>query len=144
MPFIYNRTVRLHDTDAAGVLYFANGLSMCHEAYEESLAAASVSLPDLLMRSPVVVPITHASIDFFRPMRCGDRLQIVLIPEQLAPSEFLIQYTLMPEGDDPAERGMAKAVTYHVCIEPDQRSRVMLPDPLLNWLSLYHSTPTEP
>ncbi|MBD2021122.1 1,4-dihydroxy-2-naphthoyl-CoA hydrolase, partial [Leptolyngbya sp. FACHB-36] len=44
MPFVYSRTVRFSDTDAAGVVYFASALSICHEAYEASLAAVGVDL----------------------------------------------------------------------------------------------------
>ncbi|MHC5822651.1 MAG: acyl-CoA thioesterase, partial [Nostoc sp.] len=46
MPFTYNRTVRFQDTDAAGVVYFASVLSICHEAYEESLEASSINIKD--------------------------------------------------------------------------------------------------
>lgn len=49
MPFTYNRTVRFQDTDAAGVVYFANVLGICHEAYEESLEASSINLKDFLL-----------------------------------------------------------------------------------------------
>jgi 1,4-dihydroxy-2-naphthoyl-CoA hydrolase len=139
MPFIYNRTVRLPDTDAAGVVYFANGLSMCHEAYEASLEAAGISLQALLTQSPFALPITHASIDFFRPMMCGDRLEIALIPEQLQPSEFLIQYTVVLQDGELSEREIAKAVTYHVCIETKQRHRRELPEDLVHWLNTYGS-----
>ena len=41
MPFTYERTIRLGDTDAAGIMFFANYLVLCHEAYEASLAAAN-------------------------------------------------------------------------------------------------------
>ena len=34
MAFAYYYTVRFQDTDAAGVVYFANVLRICHEAYE--------------------------------------------------------------------------------------------------------------
>ncbi|MFS8118916.1 MAG: acyl-CoA thioesterase, partial [Microcoleus sp.] len=44
MSFSYTRTVRFQDTDAAGVVYFANVLAMCHEAYEASLAASGINL----------------------------------------------------------------------------------------------------
>ena len=42
MPFVYHRTIRFADTDAAGVVFFPNYLTICHEAYEESLAAAGI------------------------------------------------------------------------------------------------------
>ena len=47
MPFEYQRTVHFADTDAAGVVFFANYLAICHEAYEESLGAAGIGLAAL-------------------------------------------------------------------------------------------------
>ena len=44
MTFTYSRQIYLSDTDAAGVVYFAKGLEICHQAYEESLAEAGISL----------------------------------------------------------------------------------------------------
>ena len=44
MPFEYPRTIRFADTDAAGVVYFAQILSICHEAYEASLQASGIEL----------------------------------------------------------------------------------------------------
>ena len=44
MPFVYRRTIRFADTDAAGVVFFPNYLAICHEAYEESLADDGIEL----------------------------------------------------------------------------------------------------
>ena len=44
MSFAYSRTIHFADTDAAGVVYFARYLSICHEAYEEALAAAGIDM----------------------------------------------------------------------------------------------------
>ena len=79
MTFTYTRTVRFKDTDAAGVVYFANVLAMCHEACEESLASSGINLKVFFSNSSVTIPIVHASVDFLRPMFCGDQLLINLI-----------------------------------------------------------------
>ena len=46
--FDYRRRIYLGDTDAAGVVYFAKGLEICHEAYEESLAKAGINLNQMI------------------------------------------------------------------------------------------------
>ena len=76
MSFSYQRIIRFQDTDAAGVVYFANVLAMCHEAYEESLAASGINLKAFFSNSDIAIPIVHASVDFFRPMFCGDKIYI--------------------------------------------------------------------
>ena len=129
--FIYQRTINIRDTDAAGVVYFANGLSFCHEAYEASLAASGINLQSFFKGETIAVPITHASIDFFKPMFCGDRIAITLTTEILGSTEFQINYQLFfGEGD----KAIAKAITKHTCIDVASRKRCNLSPTLLEWL----------
>jgi 1,4-dihydroxy-2-naphthoyl-CoA hydrolase len=134
MTFIYHRTVHFQDTDAAGVVYFANGLSMCHEAYEASLAAVGVDLKLFFSRSTnLAVPITHAEIDFFRPISCGDRLDIHLTPKLLQPSEFEITYQIFLANS--SQPPLTRALTRHVCIDMTTRQRQGLSAELMEWVS---------
>ncbi len=132
MPFTYHRTVHFQDTDAAGVIYFANVLSICHEAYEASLAVSGIDLRAFFRNGEVVVPIVHADVDFFKPVHCGDRLTIYLIPKQTSDTEFEITYKICLEAlpDKPA----ARATTRHVCINSTLRQREPLSPELLLWL----------
>lgn len=129
MPFTYPRVVRFQDTDAAGVVYFANVLTICHEAYEESLATSGISLKLFFSNLAVAMPIVHASVDFFQPMYCGDQLVVHLIPKQSAEHKFEIAYEVMV-----TKQLVAKAITKHVCIELASRTRMILPTELRQWL----------
>src|SRR5690349_8414066 len=84
MPFVYTRTIRLADTDAAGVVYFVRTLSLCHEAYEEALANAGIALADLLGGSGIMVPIARSEAEYLRPLRAGDKVRITATPELLS------------------------------------------------------------
>jgi 1,4-dihydroxy-2-naphthoyl-CoA hydrolase len=130
--FTCTRTVRFQDTDAAGVVYFANLLSICHEAYETSLAACGIDLKAFFSGSEVVFPITHVSGNFFKPAFCGDRLEIHLTPKQLTSSEFEISYEIVLENRP--EKPITNALTRHVCIDPSDRTRKALPAALSDWL----------
>ncbi|MBW4495749.1 MAG: acyl-CoA thioesterase [Oscillatoria princeps RMCB-10] len=129
MPFIYPRTVRFQDTDAAGVVYFANVLAMCHEAYEASLAASGINLKSFFSNPAVAIPIAHAGADFFRPMFCGDLLAIHLVPKQLTDHKFEIDYQIFA-----TDQQVAKVMTKHVCIAPASRTKQPLPDDMIQWL----------
>ena len=131
MPFTYSRTVRFQDTDAAGVVYFANVLAMCHEAYEESLAAVDIDLRLFFSNPSVAIPLVHASVDFLRPLFSGDRLVIRLLPKSLDGESFEIAYEVWVEMVD---KSGARAVTRHVCIDPTGRTRKALPDEMIRWL----------
>ncbi|MGK7890230.1 MAG: acyl-CoA thioesterase [Leptolyngbyaceae cyanobacterium] len=156
MPFSYERTVRFRDTDAAGVVYFANVLSMCHEAYEASLQAAGIDLRQFFSDRHRAIPITHADVDFLQPMFCGKTYRITLTPQLVQPSKFLIAYHLTEwesskltsqekqpqakQSQTPMERVIARANTHHVCIDPSQRTRQPLSKPIHHWLEQFQES----
>jgi 1,4-dihydroxy-2-naphthoyl-CoA hydrolase len=134
VTFIYDRTVRFQDTDAAGVVYFANVLAICHEAYEASLEAAGFELKTFFGQSNLALPIVHASVDFLKPMFCGDRLQIHLTAQCLHETRFEIAYQLY--HTKAPETLLSKAVTRHACVQVGKQSRqcVPLPPTMRQWL----------
>lgn len=141
MPYTYHRTVRFGDTDAAGVVFFANILAMCHEAYEASLAAAGININAFFCYPRIAIPITHSTIDFTRPLFCGDEVRIYVTPKQLKDSEFEVSYdvfsveTTGTEVTSVQEFNAARAFTKHVCIDSANRSRADLPEDVMRWLA---------
>ncbi|HEY9633107.1 MAG TPA: thioesterase family protein [Coleofasciculaceae cyanobacterium] len=134
MSFVYNRTVRFQDTDAAGVVYFANVLSMCHEAYEASLAESGLEFKSFFSNPAVAIPVVHASVDFMHPMFCGDKLLVHLTPQQLGENKFEIAYQILAASS--SKQQLAKAITRHVCIDSVTRTRTPLPEVIIQWLAV--------
>lgn len=130
----YKRTVHFADTDAAGVVYFANLLRFCHEAYEDALAQLGMDLRQFFSNSGLIVPITEAQVRFLKPLYCGDRLRVTIDPQRLDHSRFQLTYTLYNARGD----RVAIAQTQHICLQEGQR--VAIPEPLSRWLK---STPEE-
>ncbi len=128
MSFSYEHTIQFRDTDAAGVVYFANILSICHIAYEASLIASDIDLKRFVNNSEFAVPITHTSADFFKPLYCGDRITIELTPRSIDSCRFEIVYQL----------GSATAITKHIVINPNTRKRQKLPVILTKWLEQWN------
>ncbi|KHG40396.1 MAG: acyl-CoA thioesterase [Dolichospermum sp. DEX189] len=133
MAFTYYYTVRFQDTDAAGVVYFANILRICHEAYEVSLAASGINLKSFFTNPSVAFPIVHANVDFLRPMYCGDNLMISLLAEKIGLDKFEITYEIIID-----EVVVAKAITRHVCIDISSRNKLELPNYMNHWLETNH------
>jgi 1,4-dihydroxy-2-naphthoyl-CoA hydrolase len=132
MSFSYEYTVQFRDTDAAGVVYFANILSICHVAYEASLIAAGIELKLLVNNPEFAVPLTHVAADFLRPLYCGDRVIIELTPHAIDSCKFEIKYQILTSDDRSAI--LATAITKHVVIDPATRKRKELPELLTKWL----------
>lgn len=132
MKFDYLRQIYLSDTDAAGVVYFAKGLEICHQAYEESLTQGGISLKQMIEEGKTALPIVHAEIDFLRPLFCGDQIQISLVASLINEREFAIAYQI--SSVDNLEQILVKAQTRHVCINPQIRQKIDLPVIILEWL----------
>jgi 1,4-dihydroxy-2-naphthoyl-CoA hydrolase len=136
MSFSYEYTVQFRDTDAAGVVYFANVISICHIAYEASLIESGIDLKLFVNNSEFAVPITHVSADFLRPLFCGDRVIIELTPSSIDSCKFEIKYQILSvDAQVPGKYLVsATAITKHVTIDPATRKRQDLPKHLTNWL----------
>ncbi|MEM9136863.1 MAG: acyl-CoA thioesterase [Cyanobacteria bacterium P01_F01_bin.42] len=106
MVFVYERSIHFIETDAAGIMNFAHGLAICHEAYEASLGHAGIEVAKFFSARAIAVPITYASIDYNRPSYCGDRIQVHLRPAFVSDTEFKISYQLY--GSDGVLRSQAQ------------------------------------
>ncbi|MBD2579195.1 thioesterase family protein [Oscillatoria sp. FACHB-1406] len=124
MAFFYSRTVRLADTDAAGVIYFANVLNICHEAYEQALIVAEIALGTMILDFGVALPIAHSACDFLQPIAWGDILQVSVALRELRDRSFELAYEVRLSS----ERLAANAITRHVCICAQTRRKQALPD----------------
>jgi 1,4-dihydroxy-2-naphthoyl-CoA hydrolase len=125
MSFIYSRTIHLADTDAAGVIYFAKALAICHEAYEHYLISQAIALKEIAASQGIAIPIVHSSADFFQPIFWGDRLSVTLMSAPPRQHSFELAYTI-----GRAEGGYSTAIsaqTRHVCIDRQTRHKVPLP-----------------
>ena len=77
-PFRFPFRVYYEDTDAGGVVYYANYLRFMERARTEWLGSLGVELPDLERTHGVVFVVSRMEIDYFSPARLGDRLDATL------------------------------------------------------------------
>lgn len=121
--FSYQRIIKFADTDAAGVVYFANLLSICHEAYEEYLSTSlELDLSKFFQDKLTAIPIIHAQIDFAQPLFCGDQISVLVSAQLVNDKMFEIGYEI--------NKGIvtvANALTRHMCINPQTRKTQPLP-----------------
>jgi 1,4-dihydroxy-2-naphthoyl-CoA hydrolase len=105
---------------------------ICHEAYEESLAATGINLKALFADNALVIPISKCESDYKRPLSCGDRLQVSVSPKALSADSFEIHFEIIRLG--PPEKSAARVRTEHVCIDSASRVRKPLPAALAAWV----------
>ena len=104
-------TVRLHQTDAAGVVFFANLFVMAHEVYERWLGQA-MPLAEILAQG-IRLPIVHAEADYRRPMRLSDVLRVELTAVEKKATSFTMEAVFV----DAAGETAARVRTVHVVVD---------------------------
>jgi 1,4-dihydroxy-2-naphthoyl-CoA hydrolase len=132
VAFAYLRTIHFSDTDAAGVVFFANTLAICHEAYEESLSAAGIELHAFFSAKSLIVPIGKTEAEYLRPLAVGDKLRVEVTPKALTENSYEVRYELIKLG--PKEKAAARIRTEHVCLDAVSRKRTPLPADLAAWV----------
>lgn len=65
------------DTDAAGVVYYANYLKYAERARTELLSSLGFEIARLAAEEGVVFAVRRCAVDYLKPARLGDRLEIV-------------------------------------------------------------------
>jgi 1,4-dihydroxy-2-naphthoyl-CoA hydrolase len=77
----------------------------------------------------IAYPIVHASADYLRPIYCGDKLIINLIPKKITEDKFDINYEISVNNVI-----VAKAITRHVCIDVATRNKRQMSGEIISWL----------
>lgn len=120
--FTYKTKVRLHDTDAAGILFFANQFKIIHDAYEELLEKFGLDLQTIIKGTKYFQPIVHAESDFKAPLLAGDKIAVTVKLGHIGKTSFSFEYTI--------KRGkvlVGTAHTVHVAIDQKTRKKIPLP-----------------
>jgi 1,4-dihydroxy-2-naphthoyl-CoA hydrolase len=132
VAFTYPRTIHFSDTDAAGVVFFARALAICHEAYEESLSAAGLELHAFFSAKGVIVPIGKAEAEYLRPLAVGDKVRVAVVPAPLTENSYEVRFEIVKLG--PVEKPAARVRTEHVCLDAASRKRTPVPPDLAAWV----------
>jgi acyl-CoA thioester hydrolase len=95
MPTVFDWTVRVYyeDTDAGGIVFYANYLKFFERARTEWLRAAGIGQQELLEQQGMAFVVKTASIDYVAPARLDDEIKLTTTIAKLgrASVQFLQQ-----------------------------------------------------
>jgi YbgC/YbaW family acyl-CoA thioester hydrolase len=126
--FAQERQIRFQDVDAAGIIFYPRLLEYCHDLLVDFFALNGAPLPEVLRDPTWISPIRHAEVDYFKPLRFGDPVEVALVSAHLSPSEVTLGFRVARRGG--AEEVCAVAQSVHTFVEPRTFKRVPLPEPL--------------
>lgn len=90
--------VYYEDTDAAGVVYYANYLKFAERARTEWLRSLGFSQEDMLRNEGIGFVVTRANIAYKRPARLDDILNIETHLQQIGKVRMSMRQTLRVQG----------------------------------------------
>lgn len=99
-PYEYAFTVRLHDIDGAGIVFFARIQQLAHDAYEEFLASLGHSIAGYIEEGRYIIPIGSVEADYRRPLRQGERIRVRVSLMEMTGSSYRVRLVLLGPGDD--------------------------------------------
>jgi acyl-CoA thioester hydrolase len=92
--------VYYEDTDAAGIVYYANYLKFMERARSDMLRAAGIDQRAEMERSGSVYAVADVSIRYRQPARLGDELVIVSTVEAVGAASVVIQQRVMRGAEE--------------------------------------------
>jgi len=124
-PFRFPVRVYYEDTDAAGVVYYANYLKFMERARTEWLAAIGFPLAEVEREYGVVFVVHRCEIDFRRPARLNDALAVTVEVEQRGASRLVMRQDVRRGNDVLTEARVTLA-----CVDTPRWRPVRIPAPL--------------
>jgi 1,4-dihydroxy-2-naphthoyl-CoA hydrolase len=129
-------TVKLQDTDAAGILFFTNQLVFAHETYEKFMEDIDCSLARVFEQCSYHIPLVHAEADYAKPVTVGDEIDVEMTVANIGKTSFTLDYSLT--GTDGAEIGRCRTV--HVTVGKSDMKKIPLPTEIREGLERYYES----
>lgn len=104
--------VRYAETDAMGVVYYANYLVWCELGRTEWIRAHGVSYRELEERG-ILLPVTHAACDYRQSARYDDPIRVETTVTRLTRAGVAFAYRILRAESDPPAL-LAEGRTEHV------------------------------
>ena len=126
--------VRFGDVDKAGIVYYPVIFHYMHVAQEEFFAEY-VGLPyhRFIAEERMGLPTVSNSSQFYKPMKYGDTLDILVHISHVGRSSVTFEYRIYREGSDEL---LARSSVTKVAINMDTWEKVAIPD---KYREIFHS-----
>jgi len=135
--YTYQTKIKLHETDAAGLLFFSNQFKIVHDAYETLLEEIGFGFAELLNEKEYFLPIVHAEADYKAPLFVGDIIDVQIVVENIGETSFTFAYKLL----DSNQKLVGTAKTVHVTMDKKSNTKMPLPSLMREKLKTYLNQP---
>ena len=130
MAFVWPVRVYWEDTDAGGVVYYANYLKFMERARSEWLRALGFEQDVLRDEAGVVFVVRRVEIDYLSPARFNEQLEVSVRLHEMGRASLSVRQELMR-----GSTRLAEAVVTLACVDVVRFKPVKIPESLLQTLA---------
>ncbi len=110
--------VYFEDTDAAGIVYYANYLKFTERARTDMLRLAGITQRELLATEGLALAVRRCELDYLAPARLDDELEVHTRVLKVGPATINAEQVVKREGAD-----LVRSLVRLACINRDGRPR---------------------
>jgi acyl-CoA thioester hydrolase len=118
--------VYYEDTDLGGVVYYANYLRFLERARTEWLRALGFEQSALATVHQVVFVVRSISLDYLKPSRIDDRLEVTVSPREVGASRIALSQLVRRGAED-----LVAAQVELACVNTATFKPVRIPGPVI-------------
>lgn len=122
----YESIIKIHEADAAGILFFANYFKLVHDAYESFMASIGMGLGDMIRSGEMIIPLVHAEMDYKSSLVAGDRASVEIRVKRIGETSFILNHKIFKNDTILAAHGE----TVHVNVDAKTGNKAPLPETL--------------
>ena len=130
-PFRWPVRVYYEDTDAGGVVYYANYLKFMERARTEWLRDCGYE-QDALMEQGIVFVVRRVNIDYIQPARFNQLLEVLTTVTATGPASLTLEQQVKHESTN-----LAEAVVKLACLDVKNFRPRKMPEQLLKDIKEY-------
>ena len=97
--FKYITRIYYEDTDAAGVVYYANYLKFLERARSEAIYSLGLSNKKLLDKEGVIIIVKSCNIEYKKPAKFEDEIEIISTINEVKNSSFKMHQLIKRNSD---------------------------------------------
>jgi len=120
--FYLRKKIYYHDTDAGGVVYYANYLKHLEEGRSEYCLNRGIDLTEYAKKG-VIFPVVRLEIDYKRPARYGDIIHIHTKTASMGNTSIEFHHVIKARGTL-----LIKAMIVWACVNKDMRPQRIPPE----------------
>ena len=129
--FKYNLKIYYEDTDAGGVVYYANYLKFLERARSEAIYELGFSNTQLKKEFGILIIVKSCKIEYKKPTMFEDKLSILTIINKITKTSFIMKQDIIRNGEV-----VASADIHLVSVNSDGKP-TKIPEKLRNKLNEY-------